>query len=203
MTAWEAGQSALRSPQAPQAVVIGASAGAVEALSQILPAIPAQFLAPVIVVVHLPPDQDSMLPNLFRRRCSLNVVEAEDQEPLLPGTIYFAPPDYHLLVESTVQLALSSDEPVMYSRPSIDVLFESAADVFREGLAGVVLTGGNGDGAAGLRQIVAANGIAIVQDPETAFMSDMPEAAIRACPAARRMTLEGIGAYFANLVPMP
>lgn len=187
----------------PQAVVIGASAGAIEALSAILPRFPANTPACVIVVVHLPPDQNSMLPELFQRRCRLEVIEAEDQEPLRAGTIYFAPPDYHLLVESTTQLALSSDEPVLFSRPSIDVLFESAADVFRSRLIGVVLTGGNADGAAGLRRIVAANGSAIVQDPASAYMPAMPEAALAACPQAARMTLDRIGDYLAEVSATP
>lgn len=187
----------------PLAVVIGASAGAIEALSTILPRFHPDTSTSVIVVVHLPPDQKSMLPELFQPRCRLTVIEAEDQEPLRAGTIHFAPPDYHLLVESSTQLALSSDEPVMFSRPSIDVLFESAADIFRSRLIGVVLTGGNGDGANGLRRIVAAGGDAVVQDPETAYMAAMPEAALAACPQALRMSLDQLGDYLAEVTATP
>ena len=113
------------------AVVIGASAGAVEALSVILPALPAGYPVPVAVVVHLPPDRPSIMAELFAARCRVAVREAEDKEPLVPGTVYFAPPDYHLLVEAAGHLSLSSEEPVRFSRPSIDVLFESAASTSR------------------------------------------------------------------------
>ena len=113
-----------------QAVVIGASAGGVQALSQVLPALPVDFPIPVIVVVHIPPRRDNALVDLFADKCRIPVKEAEDKEPLEPGTIYFAPSDYHLLVEAGGSLALSSDEPVNHSRPAIDVLFESAADAF-------------------------------------------------------------------------
>lgn len=164
-------------------IVIGASAGGIEALMAILPMLPRDLNAAVMVVLHLPRDRPSLMVNLFRPRCRCRVREAEDKEPVEPGTIYFAPPDYHLLVDGgpklPPQLALSADDPVLYSRPSIDVLFESAAEVYRERLLGIVLSGGNQDGAAGLQTIRAAGGMAVVQQPETAQVSLMPESAIK------------------------
>ena len=175
-----------------QAVVIGASAGGVQALSQVLPALPVDFPVPVIVVVDIPPRRDNALVDLFAAKCRIPVKEAEDKEPLQPGTIYFAPSDYHLLVEAGGSLALSSDEPVNHSRPAIDVLFESAADAFGSELAGIVLTGANSDGAAGLRAICAVGGRGIVQDPASAEMATMPRAALAACPGSQAMKLEDI-----------
>lgn len=175
-------------------IVIGASVGAIEALSVILPALSAEHRCAVLVVVHVPPDRKSLLADLFVPRCGLVVKEAEDKEMLRPGTIYFAPADYHLLVEPDFSLSLSSDEPVRYSRPSIDVLFETAADAFGDSLTGVVLTGGNSDGAEGLRAIFAAGGRAIVQTPATAEAKAMPLAALEACPAAEILPLPEISA---------
>lgn len=173
-----------------QAVVIGASAGGVQALSQVLPVLPADLPVPVLVVVHIPPRRDNALVDLFARKCRLAVKEAEDKEPLARGTIYFAPPDYHLLIEAGRTIALSSDEAVNHSRPAIDVLFESAADVFGSGLAGIVMTGANHDGARGLSALFEAGGQCIVQDPATAEVATMPEAALAACPNARTMALK-------------
>jgi len=178
--------------RAMDVIVIGASAGAVDALSHILPALPAGFPLPIAVVVHLPPDRKSVLAELYASRCQVAVKEAEDKEPLLPGTVYFAPPDYHLLLEQDRRLSLSSDEPVQYSRPSIDVLFESAVDAFDSGVVGVVLTGANNDGAAGLRRIERQGGIVIVQDPEHAYSPVMPKAGAAACLNPMIVPLEKI-----------
>lgn len=183
----------------PQAVVIGTSAGAVQALSAILPPLPADYPLPVMVVVHVPPDRRNALTELFQTRCAMTVREAEDKEPIAPGVIYFAPPDYHLLVETPELLALSTDEPVLHSRPSIDVLFESAADAFGPGLVGIILTGANQDGAEGLRAVAEAGGVAVVEDPASAAASAMPEAALAAWPGARTMSLEDIGVYLRSL----
>jgi two-component system, chemotaxis family, protein-glutamate methylesterase/glutaminase len=180
---------------ATEVIVIGASAGALEALSIVLPALPSHYPRPVIVVVHVPPDRKSILVDLFRAKCSMKVQEAEDKEPIRGGTIYFAPPDYHLLVEKDKSLSLSSDEPVLFSRPSIDVLFESAADAYGPALVGVVLTGANQDGANGIKTLAELGGMAIVQRPDEAFSSAMPEAALAACPTARVLSLEEIAAY--------
>ncbi|MES2596121.1 MAG: chemotaxis protein CheB [Verrucomicrobiota bacterium] len=181
------------------AVVIGASVGAIEALMVLLPALPASYPLPVFVVVHIPPDKKSALADLFAARCSIAVKEAEDKEPARGGTVYFAPSDYHLLVEADHSISLSSDEPVLYSRPSIDVLFQSAADAYGSRLTGVVLTGGNSDGALGLRAIVNADGKALVQSPDTAEGSTMPRAALAKCPEARSLPLLEIAAVLKSL----
>lgn len=173
-----------------KAVVIGASAGAVQALSQILPHLPGNFPLPIFVVVHVPPRRDNALVQLLAAKCALQVKEAEDKEMVLGGMIYMAPANYHLLVEADGTIALSSEEPVNHSRPAIDVLFETAADAYGTGLAGIVLTGANHDGAAGLSCVAAHGGLAIVQDPATAEIATMPEAAIAACPEANVMKLD-------------
>jgi two-component system, chemotaxis family, protein-glutamate methylesterase/glutaminase len=178
-----------------EAVVIGASAGALEALSEILPFLPADYEVPVIIVVHVPPDRRSVLVELFRAKCGIAVREAEDKEPIRGGTAYFAAPDYHLLVETDKSLSLSDDEPVFYSRPSLDVLFESAADAYGASLIGIVLTGANQDGAKGLRAVAEAGGVAIVQSPNGAYAPAMPEAAIAECPGAQVLSLIEIAVF--------
>jgi two-component system, chemotaxis family, protein-glutamate methylesterase/glutaminase len=186
-----------------EAVLIGASAGALGALSAILPALPAGFRLPLIVVVHVPSDKRSMLAELFQAKCRIPVREAEDKEPINPGTVYFAPSDYHLLVETEKSLSLSSDEPVLFSRPSIDVLFESAADSYGSALIAIILTGANQDGAKGMRAVAEAGGITLVQNPDGAFASAMPEAAIEMCPGARVMSLDAIAAYLQEVGNRP
>ena len=181
------------------AVVIGASAGAVQALLTILPRLPADYPLPIFITVHVPPDRGNGLVPLLQSSCALAVAEAEDKEAIRPGTIYLAPPDYHLLVEREGGLALSSDEPVNFSRPSIDVLFESAADAYQEGLIGIVLTGANNDGAAGLKAIAARRGQIFVERPEEAYASTMPEAALAACPQATILSLDEIGTRLVEL----
>ena len=179
----------------PAAIVIGASAGGVEALSVVLPALPAGSAVPVFVVLHQPRQRQSLVVDIFGPRCAVEVREAEDKDPVVPGTIYFAPPDYHLLVDRSdrgIQLALSTDAPVLFSRPSVDVLFESAADVYGPRLLGVVLTGASRDGAAGLAAIEKAGGRAVIQDPATAQVPLMPQASVAACPGAEVKTLSGI-----------
>jgi two-component system, chemotaxis family, protein-glutamate methylesterase/glutaminase len=185
--------------EAVQAIVIGASAGAIQALSRILPELPADYPIPVLVVVHIPADRADLLAPLFQARCRLVVKEAEDKEPILPGLIYFGASDYHLLVESDRSVSLSVDEPVLYSRPSIDVLFESAADAYGPALVGVILTGANEDGAEGLRAVAEAGGVTLVEDPAEAFAPVMPSAALARCAAARSMSLDAISAYLVSL----
>jgi len=131
----------------------------------------------------------------------VDVREAEDKEPLEAGTVYFAPPDYHLLVELDRRLSLSSEEPVLYSRPSIDVLFESAADAYGSGLVGVVLTGANSDGARGLRAVRDAGGVALVQRPDQAQVAAMPQAALDACPGAVPLSLDEIASFLIAATP--
>jgi two-component system chemotaxis response regulator CheB len=148
----------------------------------------------------VPADRENILAPLFEKKCRLAVREVEDKEPATPGTVFFAPSDYHLLVENDATLSLSSDEPVMHSRPAIDVLFESAADAFGPAVVGVVLTGANADGAAGLKAIVDAGGAAIVEDPDGAFADAMPRAALRLCPQARVVNQDGIAGVLVELV---
>jgi two-component system chemotaxis response regulator CheB len=175
------------------AVVLGASAGAVQALSAILPALPADYPLPILVVVHLPAGRDNTLADLLHAKSRIAVREAEDKEPAKGGVVYFAPADYHLLVEADHSLSLSSDDPVLFSRPSIDVLFESAADAWGPSLAGIVLTGANEDGAAGLKAVLDAGGLVVAEDPAGAYAPAMPAAALAACGgAARRLPLQGI-----------
>jgi two-component system chemotaxis response regulator CheB len=177
------------------AIVIGASAGGLEALSTILPMLPKEYACPIMVVVHMPPQRDSLLVELLQRKCALRIVEAQDKQELEPGTVYIAPPDYHLLVEQQGSLSLSNEEPVRYSRPSIDVLFETAADAYGDALTGIVLTGANDDGARGLQAICAAGGAALVQDASNAYADAMPRAALKACPQAQVLALQGIGEF--------
>jgi len=167
-----------------EALVIGGSAGSVEALTAILPALRPTCGIAVVVVMHLPRERPSLLVNIFAPKCQLRVVEAQDKEPVEPGTIYFAPPDYHVLIDEGPQLALDAGELVNFSRPSIDALFESAADAYAERLMGIVLSGANSDGAAGLKAIQAAGGLTLVQHPESAVARTMPEAALFAVPTA-------------------
>jgi two-component system chemotaxis response regulator CheB len=161
-----------------EAIVIGASAGGVEALTHVLPALPADFRPAVLIVVHVRSDAPSLLPGLFSARCKLPVVEPDDKDDIASGTIYVAPPGYHMLVEPDRSISLSVDPPVRFSRPSVDVLFESAALCFADTLLGVVLSGANDDGARGLVVIQRAGGRCWVQDPHTAVSDAMPLGAI-------------------------
>jgi two-component system, chemotaxis family, protein-glutamate methylesterase/glutaminase len=160
-------------------VVLGTSAGGVEALSVLLPALEPDIRAAVFVVLHLPKERPSLLVELFQNKCRVAVCEAMDKAPVEPGTVYFAPPDYHLLIDRGPSIALSADDLVNFSRPSVDVLFESAADVYKERLLGIILTGASHDGAAGLDAVASAGGLTVVQDPATAESRIMSEAAVR------------------------
>jgi len=178
-----------------KAVVMGASAGALDALSAIIPRLPADFPIPVLVVVHLPADRKSILAELLQTKSKITVREAEEKELIEPGTVFLAPPDYHLLVDWDFRLALSSEEPVHFSRPSIDVLFETAADVYGSDLIGVILTGASDDGARGLKEICKAGGIAVVQDPLEATSPVMPQSALNACPSAHVLKVRDIADF--------
>lgn len=166
-------------------VVVGASWGGLDAIRTILQGLPAELDAAVVVAQHRSPESH---PTAFRDLLGavtrLKVCEAGDKDELEPGTVFVAAPDYHLLIdEGTV--ALSTDEPVQFARPSIDVLFETAAESYRERCVGVVLTGANADGAAGLKRVAELGGLALVEDPATATRDEMPHAAIAAVPDAR------------------
>ncbi len=182
--------------------MIGASAGGVEALSVLLPALPTGLPVSVFVVLHLPRERPSLLVEIFSHKCQMAVREAQDKEPVQASTIYFAPPDYHLLIDGgPPHLALSIDAPVHYSRPSIDVLFESAADVYRERLIGIVLTGANEDGAAGLAAVHAAGGYTLAESPATAQSRYMPEAAIKRSPVHAVLALAPMAELLRTLAP--
>ena len=152
-----------------RAVVIGASAGAIAALSRLLPPLSPDCSLPILVAVHVPVDKPNNIPALSQTRCRVVIKEAEDKEPLLPGTVYFAPPDYHLLVEQDGRLSLSNEEPVNFSRPSIDVLFESAAEAYGRTLLAIVLSGANEDGARGARAVSEA-GLAMWEDIDSTIL---------------------------------
>lgn len=163
-----------------KAIVIGVSAGGVDALSRLFAELPANFSLPILTVQHIHSDERGVLAEFLNSLSTLTVKEAMDKEPVQSGHIYLAPPNYHLLVERGETLALSVDDRVNYSRPSIDVLFESAATVWRERLIGVVLTGTNRDGASGLQRIHELGGVTMVEDPKTAVYPIMPQAALDA-----------------------
>ena len=187
-------------PKLPfKAIVIGGSAGSIEALSVLLTYLPAGLRASLMVVLHLPRDRPSLLCNIFQSRCALPLREAQDKEPIEAGTVYFAPPDYHLLVDAGPALALSVDAPVHYSRPSIDVLFESAADVYGPQLIGIVLSGANQDGARGLAAVHAHGGLCLVQDPDSASMRTMPEAAQQHTAASQALDPQALAALLTSL----
>ena len=161
-----------------EAVVIGASAGGFEALLAVLTGLPSTYPMPLVAVLHLPDNHESRLAELFGYRLALQVREARDKETLEPGILYFAPPGYHLSIETDRSFSLSCEDRVSYARPSIDVLFASAADAYGKSLAAILLTGANYDGAAGLAGMQVAGGLTIVQDPATAEVATMPQAAI-------------------------
>jgi len=181
------------------AVAIGASAGGVQALSVLLPALPAKAAVAVFIVLHLPRDRQSILAEVFSRKCLLDVREAQDKEPVIAGTVYFAPANYHLLLDHGPQLALSVDDLVHHSRPSIDVLFESAAEVYGNRLLGIILTGANEDGAQGLAAVHDAGGLTVVQTPETARSPQMVISALKLRQADYVLPLEEIAAMLSAL----
>ena len=178
-------------------IVIGVSAGGLKALATLLQGLGPDFTIPIAIVQHRSRDSDS-LALVLQEYTPLRLREIEDKMPIEPGNVYVAPPDYHTLIDDG-HFALSVDAPVVYSRPSIDVLFESAADELGERLAGIVLTGANQDGARGLRRIVQRGGRAIVQDPDSAEVGVMPRAALQQVPNAKVVALPDMGAYLNTL----
>lgn len=161
-----------------QAVVIGVSAGGISALTKVLPNLPLNLPIPILIVQHIGADAQNYLAEHFSKKCKLNVVEAKDKEPITSGNIYFAPPNYHMLIEADQTIALSTEAKINFSRPSIDALFETAAETYCSNLIGIILTGANSDGANGLAKIKSFGGLTIVQSPETAEVDTMPTAAI-------------------------
>jgi len=180
------------------AVVMGASAGGLTALPAVLSPLDEDFGVPIVIVQHLSADSDDFLVRHLRKYCSLEVFEAEDKMKPEKGCVYIAPPNYHLLMEEEGTFALTVSPPVNFSRPSIDVLFETAADAWREGLIGVVLTGANADGTAGSRRIKERGGMVIVQESKSAEAETMPKSASKY--ADRVLPLDQIGIYLNNLL---
>lgn len=162
-----------------EAVVIGASAGGVGALLHLLPGLPADYGCAVLAVLHIPDGRQSHLAGVFQQRMNLPVREARDKEEVASGTLYFAGSGYHLSVERDRSFSLSCEAPLHFARPAIDYLMESAADAYGPALVGILLTGANHDGAAGLAAIGAAGGLTVVQDPQEAEVPTMPQQAIR------------------------
>jgi two-component system chemotaxis response regulator CheB len=179
-------------------VVVGTSWGGLAALRALAVALPRGFQLPIAAVQHRHKDSDRLLTVLLQERTPLTVCEVEDKQPILPGFLFIAPADYHLLIERG-HFSLSTDAPVRYSRPSIDVAFTSAADSYGPRVVGVVLTGANADGAEGLAKIADRGGLAIVQSPATADSPTMPRAALEAVPAARVLAIPAIADLLSTL----
>ena len=182
-----------------EAVAVGGSSGGFEALQHVLSWLTPDFDLPIVTVLHRGPAADALLIRLLAQRCRLAVKEAEEKEPLCPGVVYLAPANYHLLVELDRTLSLSVDPKVCYSRPSIDVLLETAADAFEGNLVGILLTGANHDGTAGLKRIKTRGGLTIAQDPEDAQAELMPRSAIEAGVVERVLPLKEIGPFLAEI----
>ena len=196
---WTDGRVLKEATHKYQLIAIGCSMGGMAAMEQIFGVLPAQFPVPIVVAQHRYRTSGEALPNFLRRHSKLNVVDADDKQWIKPGNVYLAPADYHLMVDDGGELSLSVDAAVAYSRPSIDVLFESAADAYREGLVGVVLTGANADGARGAHRIKQRGGFVVVQDPETAESPKMPQSAIAAARVDRILPLNRIGPFLVEL----
>jgi len=182
-----------------RAVVVGASAGGVEALLNVYSMLPGDFNLPVLTVLHVPDERDSQLAQVFAQRLRRPCKQAVDKESIVDGVFYFAGPGYHLSVERDFSLSLSQEDRVHFSRPAIDFLFSSAADAYGDSLVGVLLTGANEDGAAGLATIHRAGGVTVVQDPAQARVATMPRAALKLHRPDHILPLHGIGLLLAGL----
>jgi two-component system chemotaxis response regulator CheB len=179
--------------------VIGVSAGGIHALSTIIPVLPAAFPLPVIVVQHLSPHSDNYTIHYLDNISGIRVKEIDEKEKIMPGIVYAAPPNYHALVEEDETFSLSVEDRINYARPSIDVLFESAADVYERRLIGVILTGANNDGSKGLKKIKDQGGLTVVQDPNTAEVDGMPRAALETTTVDHILQLEEIGPFLVKM----
>ena len=193
------GAAALPALRRIEALVIGASAGGIDALLRILPALGSRFSFPVVIVLHMPGDRSSRLAEVFQQHLHCPVDQADDKASLLPGHIYFAPSGYHLSIEDDLSFSLSQEEPLHFSRPAIDILMASAADVYGEHLCGILLTGASSDGAAGMAAIGKAGGLTVVQDPDDAEIMTMPAAAIRLRAPDHILALDAICNWLTNL----
>ncbi len=177
------------------AIVIGASAGGIDALTKLLTALKSDLKLPIIIAQHISPNSDNFIVSHLNNICKLKVVEANEKDEIKNGTIYFASPDYHLLVEEDKTFSLSAEEKINFSRPSIDVLFETAADVYQENLIGIMLTGANKDGSKGLGRIKKNGGFTIVQDPKCAEVDTMPISAIKQVDVDKILNIKEISDF--------
>jgi len=182
-----------------QAVVVGSSAGGLFALTTILEKLPEDYTLPIIIVQHRTKEQGQLLEEILQTKCKLKIKQADEKEKIKPGYVYVAPPNYHLLIEKDKTLSLSSDERIKFSRPSIDVLFETAAYVFQKHLIGIIMTGANSDGTEGMCAIQQLGGLTIAQQPSEAEYRMMPEAAIEAGCVGHVMSLIEIQSFLYNL----
>ena len=196
---WTDGRVLPAATQKYELIAIGCSMGGMAAMEAIFSVLPADFPVPIVVAQHRYRTSGEALPNFLRRHSQLSVVDAVDKQWIHRGHVYLAPADYHLYVDRGGELSLSVDAAVSYSRPSIDVLFESAADAYMAGVIGVVLTGANADGARGAHRIKQRGGFVVVQDPKTAESAEMPEAAIKATRVDRILPLDRIGPFLVEL----
>jgi two-component system chemotaxis response regulator CheB len=179
-------------------IVIGGSEGGTDALKLILPLLPPYYKIPLVLVQHRGSDSDDTILKILQRSCALRIVEPEDKEEIVGGKVYIAPADYHLLVEGNL-FYLSLDEPWNYSRPSIDLLFQSVGEVFNQNAIGILLSGANYDGAQGLKFIAQKGGITLVQDPAFAVNPAMPQSALYLYPDHRILTPKKIGRYLMGI----
>lgn len=177
------------------AVVIGTSAGGLYVMIRILKLLPRSFTIPIIVVQHRSRDERTLLEEVLQQKSDLRIKQADEKELIQPGTVYIAPPDYHLLIENDGTFSLSFEPPVNYSRPSIDVLFETAAVVYKQRLLGIILTGANKDGAYGIKKIAVMGGTTIAQRPGTADYPEMPKSAISTGYVQHILDPEAIGKF--------
>ncbi|HLG40410.1 MAG TPA: chemotaxis protein CheB [Chitinophagaceae bacterium] len=189
----------MNAEQRYEAIVIGVSSGGMNALKMFLSSLNKGFDIPIIIVQHTSPHSDSAWITLLNKGNCLKIKEADEKERIEDRTIYIAPPNYHLLVEKDRTFSLSVDERVNYARPSIDVLFETAADAYKDGLIGVILTGSNSDGTNGLKRIKEKGGLTIVQDPITAESRYMPDSAIAAMQVDHILSLENIAGLLSKI----
>lgn len=185
--------------KACDAFIIGGSAGSLDVLLKVLPKVSPDISFPIIIVIHRKHGADSLLPDLLSSRTSLIVKEADEKERIVAGTVYIAPSDYHLLIETDQTFSLDYSEKINYSRPAIDATFQTAAEVYKNKLVCLLLSGSNADGVTGLKSVKAWDGIAVIQDPETAQVAYMPEQARKQVEIDRILRIEEV-ADFINLL---
>jgi len=182
-----------------EAIVIGVSSGGMDAMKILFSMLPDSFSIPIVIVQHISPRSDSEWIRLMNQENRIRITEVEEKEKLQPGNAYLAPPNYHVLIEKDWTFTLSADPRVNFARPSVDVLFDSAADAFGAKLIGIILTGANSDGARGLKKIKTCGGLTIVEDPTTCTIAGMPKAAIAAMKPDYILPLKEIGLLLLEL----